>query len=555
MNRFAVPRRPLFAEGRPVRLGARLGGGGEGEVFAVARAPALAAKLYAPASAAAREGKIEAMARAGLADAAPLVAFPRAALRDGDGRFAGFLMTRVAGAHPLHELYAPGARKRAFPEADFRFLVRAAANAARAVAGAHRAGCVIGDVNHSGFLIGADALVALIDADSFQVRDGATLHLCRVGVPEYTPPELQGRPLAGVARTADHDAFGLAVVLFQLLFLGRHPFAGVSAGADLAPEEAIAAGAFAWSRRPGPLSPPPGAPRPTEVPAEVAALFEAAFDPAAAGRRPTAGAWVAALERFEAALVPCAAVPRHWHASPGGCPWCRIEAGGRARLFPAPGEPGAAPPPVDGAALAARLSAVRLPDAFAYVPPEPLPSSVPPPLSPRRRVVERLYVAMLAVMMGCAAALVWVSPQNFLMATPICLYGWGKVRDALAPRRAALRTLERVDRDLRDVIADVQRRADLDAAWLLRAELRAAVAAARRGDGARLGREIARLEAMAERLAAAATARDPGGEALAGRRAALVRDAAALGLTPPPPPAVPPRPLREATRRRVAAAG
>lgn len=50
---------------------------------------------------------------------------------------------------------------------------------------------------------------------------------CDVGVPLWTPPELQGRDFRGLTRTKNHDRFGLAVLMFQLLFMGRHPFAGV----------------------------------------------------------------------------------------------------------------------------------------------------------------------------------------------------------------------------------------------------------------------------------------------------------------------------------------
>lgn len=126
--------------------------------------------------------------------------------------------------------------------------MHAALNTARAVASVHKAGCVIGDINHSGVLISDEAKVALIDADSFQVTDGSRRHLCRVGVPEYTPPELQGINLGNVARTTNHDAFGLAVVVFQLLAMGRHPFVGAYVKGDLPLPQAIAENRFAYLR-------------------------------------------------------------------------------------------------------------------------------------------------------------------------------------------------------------------------------------------------------------------------------------------------------------------
>src|SRR5205814_5083167 len=120
-------------------------------------------------------------------------------------------------------------------------------------------------------------IFALIDCDSFEITDGKTVFPCMVGVPTYTPPELQGQSFQGVRRTQQHDAFGLAVLVFHLLFLGRHPFAGIYKGgsADLTIEQAITEFRFAYlpdhsSTR---LEPPPSAPRLSDMPTELAELF------------------------------------------------------------------------------------------------------------------------------------------------------------------------------------------------------------------------------------------------------------------------------------------
>ncbi|HEY9714732.1 MAG TPA: hypothetical protein V6C72_14790, partial [Chroococcales cyanobacterium] len=254
------------------------------------------------------------------------VAFPLAIARQKDGRFAGFVMKRVTGHKPLFELYSPGARKRHFPRADFRFLVRTAANVARAVASVHKANCVIGDINHSGILVSDEAKVALIDADSFQIIDGSNRYLCRVGVPEYTPPELQGKKLSTIVRTANHDAFGLAVVIFQLLFMGRHPFVGAFAKGDMPMERAIFENRFVYSvTRDVGMTRPPGAAALTDFPSYVADAFEQAFKPNA-DRRPGAEEWIEILVRLESEVVRCSADDLHYYpqAAPE-CPWCRME--------------------------------------------------------------------------------------------------------------------------------------------------------------------------------------------------------------------------------------
>ncbi len=48
--------------------------------------------------------------------------------------------------------------------------------------------------------------------------------ICAAGIDTFTPPELQGRPLERLARTENHDDFGLAVPIFLMPFMGRHPF-------------------------------------------------------------------------------------------------------------------------------------------------------------------------------------------------------------------------------------------------------------------------------------------------------------------------------------------
>src|SRR5213080_3507699 len=143
------------------------------------------------------------------------------------GPLVGFLMPKVSGYRPIHELYSPAQRKFCFPKADWAFLVHTARNVASAVAGIHARGYVLGDINQGNVLVAPNATVTLIDCDSFQVRVNGRHFLCEVGVPEFTPPELHGRgTFSGVIRTPNHDAFGLAVLIFHLLFMGRHPFAG-----------------------------------------------------------------------------------------------------------------------------------------------------------------------------------------------------------------------------------------------------------------------------------------------------------------------------------------
>lgn len=319
------------------QLGERIGGGGEGEVFAVTGRAGHAVKIYGAALRASRESKVRAMVHGGLAAKTDLVAYPRELATDPSGKFLGFLMRLVSGYRPLHELYSPKSRQRHFPKADYRFVVRAALNVARAVGQVHQTGCVIGDLNHSGVLVSQDATVALIDADSFQFSLNGKTYPCLVGVEDFTPPELHGVNLGTVTRTLQHDNFGLAVAIFHLLFMGRHPYAGVYKGPDMSMGEAIAQNRFAFSvlrRSYTQTSPPPGALTLDLFPDPVSLAFERAFG-LNASSRPSAAEWVDTLTKLEVSLSRCDKVKSHYPPrSPKGCVWCSLAARSGLDMFP-----------------------------------------------------------------------------------------------------------------------------------------------------------------------------------------------------------------------------
>lgn len=327
----------LYVGKRRLELVRSIGRGGEGDVYGLAGDTKKAVKVYKEEKRAAREAKVRAMVRSRLAQSSNLVAFPEEVVTNRSGKFMGFTMRLVEGFRELHQLYGPKSRKIHYPKADFRFLVRAAANTARAVGQVHSSTCVIGDLNESGLLVSPEATVALIDADSFQFEADGKLYPCLVGKPEFTAPELHGRSLQGVTRTKTHDSFGLSVAIFQLLFMGRHPYAGQQKGSDLSLEQMIAGNLFAYSRRrPTGVTPPGILPSLDDFPAEVVDCFERAFglDPA---QRPAAAEWVNVLQRLEGHLSRCANDAVHFYPSAAKqCPWCRMEGATGAVLFLSP---------------------------------------------------------------------------------------------------------------------------------------------------------------------------------------------------------------------------
>ena len=331
------PKTALTPQGVKIELGEEIARGGEGAVYHIRGLNDVVAKIYHASPDSQKAVKLAAMVSMASTDLLAVSAWPRELLHVGaGGELRGVIMPRVQDHRAIHILYGPAQRRKEFPRADWRFLVHTAQNVAAAFATVHQHGHVLGDVNQGNLLVSHDARVKLIDCDSMQIRAGGRVHLCEVGVAHFTPPELQNRSFAGIVRDANHDAFGLAVLVFHLLFMGRHPFAGIYGGPGEMPiEKAIAEGRFAYGRDAAHarMRPPPHTLSLAHLSPQVADLFERAF---AAGtpRRPEAREWYAALQQLGAALQPCGRHPGHrYHPSSAGCPWCAIEQAGGPDFF------------------------------------------------------------------------------------------------------------------------------------------------------------------------------------------------------------------------------
>ncbi len=304
-----------------------------------------AIKVYASPLTVERAQKIKILTQFSQTDIDRFTAWPSGLALDEQGQARGLLLPVVEHGKDIHHLYTPSSRRKQFPTADWRFLVHVSGNVARAFAAVHALGLVIGDVNPGSILVLGDGTVRLIDVDSFQVPvPGGRPLLCTVAVSLFLPPELDQAQLNSVVRTPDHDAFGLAITIFQLLMMGRHPYAGRFLGAgDMPIERAItehrfAYGAHAADRQ---MQRPPNAVGMEILPSRVAALIEAAFAPPAHQHlRPSASEWVQALDQLAAELAHCRCNPTHYYPrSASLCPWCNFEQSTSVLLFGIPEAP------------------------------------------------------------------------------------------------------------------------------------------------------------------------------------------------------------------------
>ncbi len=324
---------PVNSKGTLIKIGRELGKGGEGSVFEVPSLTNQVAKLYHQLPDARKQAKLTFMASTADQQLLNYVAWPQETLHSSTGGpVVGFLMPKVIGKDPIHMVYSPAHRRQDRPKAAWDFLIFVARNTAAAFEALHTHGHILGDVNQGNILVGGDSKVVLIDSDSFQVNARGTQHLCEVGVSHFTPPELQGlSSFHGFTRTANHDNFGLALLIFHLLFGGRHPYSGVplKPGVGDALETDIKGFRYAYARDASGrgTSPPPRSIPMSMVPDSIEEMFQQAFtEKGAASGRPTAKQWGTALDGLRSRLKKCSSSMLHVYPDHlSKCPWCDLE--------------------------------------------------------------------------------------------------------------------------------------------------------------------------------------------------------------------------------------
>ena len=318
------------------RVGKEIGIGGEGQVFDVINQPTLALKLYNQPISNEKAKKLKVMTSLLTPQIELYTAWPLDIIKDNDNQFCGFVMRKLKGYVPLHNLFSPMDRKSLFPDKGYNFLVHVARNLSSAFNALHASQLIVGDVNEANIFVDAKGMIAFIDCDSFQVKEGNHYHYCEVGIPRYTPPELlRTNSFTNVLRTKNTDSFSLAILLFQLLFLGRHPFAGKNnTTLDIDEEIAIKNYWFAYSLHPKQqnLVPPKDTFPFDNLSIELKSNFHQAFEEE--NNRPLPINWIVALDSYLKVMVNCIKSPVHIYPSTfNECPWCAFEINSKINYF------------------------------------------------------------------------------------------------------------------------------------------------------------------------------------------------------------------------------
>ncbi|UXX95190.1 hypothetical protein N7U49_30560 [Streptomyces sp. AD2-2] len=247
--------------------------------------------------------------------------------RSPEGEFLGYAMRRFG--EPQHVqlvgLFTRAQRLRLFGDrADWRFLLGVAWNLAFMTARMHYDHLVIGDFSSSNVVVDANGFVTFLDCDSIAFTDPVTGEPfpCLMHTTDYSSPERQ----SGAAATEESDNFALAVLIYQLLTAGNHPFGGVPH--DSTPESTVKdniAASVSYVVRPESVVIPRGTVDPSVLPPGLLTLAHTAFGAGvhAPSARPTPEVWLRALDQERSRVQLCRQRPLHSYGSHlPTCPWC-----------------------------------------------------------------------------------------------------------------------------------------------------------------------------------------------------------------------------------------
>ncbi|MCW3835764.1 hypothetical protein ACFQ1E_05460 [Sphingomonas canadensis] len=323
------------AERRPVTLGPLLGEGAAGKVYSIVEMRGAAAKIYHGAAARQYEAKVDAMLASppdlppathrGIAY--PQIAWPQAKLFDRSGRFVGFLMPEIdfARSTSLVNLLQKSSRRVEKLSEYYGYRVLVARNLASVFAELHRAGHHMIDMKPANLrFYPAVSWMAVVDTDGFSIQGrGGRIGAEQVS-DDYIAPESWQRSPGELG--IEQDLFALAVIIFQLLNNGVHPFSGGSGSGDQATDlqTRILQGVYAYGLAPLEGATPSQASIHRMFRRGTRVMFDCAFLPG--DRRPSAEEWRDHLDALMEKLVPCTAKPEEHAHFGSGCGFCGHEA-------------------------------------------------------------------------------------------------------------------------------------------------------------------------------------------------------------------------------------
>lgn len=328
-------------DGRRLTLARMLKSGGAGSVYLLREEAHSVAKIYhADIDVALYERKLAAMLE--LSPQLPAldeggkryvqIAWPLTPLRDDKGRFLGFLMPAVdvAATSELELVMQERQARAAGLPTGLGAKITLAANLAAVIAELHRQHHYVVDMKPVNLRFYPRSLyMAMLDCDGFSIQG----HGERFPAPQYTvdylAPEFHAHGIT-TAGEEQQDRFALAVIVFQLLNFGIHPYSG-RPGSDRVPTDIpgrIAGNWYAYGLRANAgIAANPGSGH-AAMPADLRQMFDRAFSPRSS-LRPAAAEWSALLrmyaKRSTQRLTVCGRQSAHQHFAGQACAACARE--------------------------------------------------------------------------------------------------------------------------------------------------------------------------------------------------------------------------------------
>jgi len=417
-------------------VGRTLGTGGEGTVYADATRPDYVLKIMhnpTPTSDAKTQAMLAAppSAQVGTYQGVDLVqiAWPQERLTDERGSYLGFSMRFLDVSKTIGLGAWTNLRERRLNNLslDDRLRVHLAANLASVTEYINDAGHALVDLKPLNVLAyRADGYVCLVDCDGFRVQHAGAVFPASAYTPDFLAPEYHGYTASASQLGEEQDRFALAIVIFQLLDNGIHPYAG-NDGLSFVLHDRIMRQRTFLDGNSG-LTPPSSS-HSAFFADDTLDLFLRAFT-GPADQRPSAGEWRQHLQTLaQSGLHMCGGDPDHWHYGKG-CPWCAqamqltppVQRAQRPASAPPPSAPWS-PPAL--AAASAGAAAASAPAMAGSMPAFPGPSSVGGASNDWKRIAAG--IALFLVVGGGVWAVmrpgVDLTPQNAHLEKAVAQYG------------------------------------------------------------------------------------------------------------------------------------
>ncbi|MCX2587533.1 DNA-binding protein [Proteus sp. G2672] len=339
----SVSRQLQDENGKIYQIGDLIKSGGAGSVSHINNVPSQVSKVYHDKiDKAYYLKKITAMQKLEPAlkpvsvNGTPIIqlAWPQARLYNSQKQFVGFVMPELDVKNTIeleYILQERQAKAHGLPT-GMGAKVSLAYNLCSLIDALHQQGHRIIDMKPLNLRFYKSSLyMSLLDCDGFSIQGENTRYPAGQFTVEYLAPEFQAKQTIPEAEEEWQDRFALAVIIFQLLNFGIHPFSGRPKN-DTVPTDIprrIAGRFYGYGIKAHNLISPSVASGHKQLPDTLRTLFDKAFS-GAPSLRPSAKTWATALYEYaqpeKQQMLVCQKDKNHQHFAGKACAACARQA-------------------------------------------------------------------------------------------------------------------------------------------------------------------------------------------------------------------------------------